>query len=183
MIELAGFYRRPFFFFAVAATNSSGSSSPSTGGLPLPDRANIRVTFSGFARRARSSKYSCVRSAETFSAKARVINWFSATPSDSAAFRASASRLGGTRSAKLLRRIRSLLSPITVFAKELTNNVPRSQYSASPFCCRGLEIPIVERDDRIRHSVDCRFQNHFIVGIRKARTRTNLELDGPTDGR
>ena len=61
--------------------------------ISLPTRPRIRRTFSGSARRARSSKYSSVRIAETFSASASVIGWLSATPSDSAALRASASRV------------------------------------------------------------------------------------------
>ena len=47
--------------------------------------------------------------AETFSASASVMSWLRATPSDSAALRASASSVGGTRKAKLLRLIDSLL--------------------------------------------------------------------------
>ena len=77
-----------FFFLTFLAGNSSRSSSPSTGGFPLPTRARIRLTLAGSARRARSSKYSSVRIAETFSASARVISWLRATPSDSAALRA-----------------------------------------------------------------------------------------------
>jgi virulence-associated protein VagC len=62
------------------------------GRIPLPTRARIRLTLAGLARRARSSKYSSVRTAETFSACASVMSWLSATPSDSAALRASANR-------------------------------------------------------------------------------------------
>src|SRR5437016_14128099 len=76
-----------FFFFTFLTANSNGSSSPSIGGFPFPTRARIRLTFAGSARRARSSKYS----------------------SDSAALRASANRVGGTRRAKLLRLMNSLL--------------------------------------------------------------------------
>jgi hypothetical protein len=72
-------------------------------------RARIRLTLAGSARRARSSKYSSVRIAGTFSASARVISWLRATPSDSAALRASANNVGGTRRAKLLRLLNSLL--------------------------------------------------------------------------
>ena len=97
------------FFLTVFGTSFNGSSSPSTGGFPLPTRARIRLTRAGSARRARSSKYSCVRIAETFSASASVMSWLRATPSDSAALRASANRVGGTRKAKLLRLIDSLL--------------------------------------------------------------------------
>jgi hypothetical protein len=38
-----------------------------------------------------------------------VISWFRATPSDSAALRASANSVGGTRKAKLLHLMNSLL--------------------------------------------------------------------------
>ena len=55
-----------FFFLTFLAGNFNGSSSPSTGGFPLPTRARIRLTLAGSARRARSSKYSSVRIAETF---------------------------------------------------------------------------------------------------------------------
>jgi len=60
----------------------------------VPTRARIRLTIAGSARCARSSKYSSVRIAETFSASARVISWLRDTPSDSATLRASANSVG-----------------------------------------------------------------------------------------
>lgn len=93
------------FFLAFFGTTADGSSSPSTGGFPLPTRAKMVLTLVESARRARCSKYSSVRIAETFSASASVMSWLRATPLDSAALRASAKRLGGTRKAKLLRLI------------------------------------------------------------------------------
>src|SRR5436853_4775751 len=113
-----------FFFFTFLAANSNGSSSPSIGGFPLPTRDRIRLTFAGSARRARSSKYSSVRIAETFSASARVISWLRATPSDSAALRASANRVGGTRKAKLLRLMNSPFLAITRFPLLIPESLP-----------------------------------------------------------
>ena len=39
-----------FFFLTFPAANVNGSSSPSTGGFPLPTRARIRLTLAGSAR-------------------------------------------------------------------------------------------------------------------------------------
>jgi len=63
-----------FIFLRCLARKPFGNSSPSIGGIPLPRRARICLTFAGLARCARSSKYSDVRSAETFSASASVIS-------------------------------------------------------------------------------------------------------------
>jgi hypothetical protein len=70
------------FSFFMFLENSSGRPSPSTAGFPLPTRARIRLTLVESARPARSLKYSSVRIAETFLPRARVINWFRATPCD-----------------------------------------------------------------------------------------------------
>src|SRR5690348_2446636 len=95
-----------FLFFSFAFTTcSGGSSSPSMRGFPFPTRASIRVTLAGSAWRARSSKYSWVRIAEIFSARARLTSWLSATPSESAALRASARSVGGTRNEKYCQAI------------------------------------------------------------------------------
>src|SRR5258708_36826307 len=55
------------------AANSGGSSSPSTGGFPVPTRFRMRAILAGSARRARSGKDSSVRKAGIFSASATVI--------------------------------------------------------------------------------------------------------------
>jgi hypothetical protein len=73
-VPASGIYSFSFIFLHRFAENLSGNSSPSIGGIRLPTRARICLTFGGLARRARSSKYSDLRNADTFSASARVIS-------------------------------------------------------------------------------------------------------------
>src|SRR5215472_9009794 len=165
------------FFRALFGESSNGSSSPSTGGFPLPTRSRIRLTLSESARRARSSKYSSVRMAETFSASASVISSLSATPSDSAALRASVNSVGGTRKAKLLRLINSHLRVC-----QLADYFHGSYHRAMETCSHTPKILVIESDDGIGPAIDTGLQDHLIIWIRQQRTSANHQLHSSCHG-
>ena len=93
---------RRIVYLADRERRTVDNSSPATGGFPAPARFGIRRAFATFPLAARSAKYSSVRKADTFSATATLINWFMATPSALATFRASSINDGCSLNAKLL---------------------------------------------------------------------------------
>ncbi len=82
------------FEHRVGRFTQSITSSPFTGLAPAPARFSRPSACGVSARAARSAKYVSVRRAESFSATATLMSWFSATPSASASLRASSSSDG-----------------------------------------------------------------------------------------
>src|ERR1017187_10856229 len=132
-------------------------SSPAVGGFPRPAFLRVRFALPMLARPDRSRKYSSVRSAETFSATATLINWFNATPSDAATRLASSNSDVWRRSSTLL-----LLMACSLHLPQYRARPAR----ADPKYPRGLcEMPYVECSQSIGIASHCRLEDHLICWI------------------
>src|ERR1035438_4875423 len=132
-------------------------SSPAIGAFPRPAFLRIRFALPMLVRPDRSRKYSSVRSAETFSATATLINWFNATPSDSATRFASSNSDVWRRSATLLLLMAS--------SSDLAQYRTRRARADPKFTRRPGEMPHAESTQEIAGTVHRRCQYHFVRGI------------------
>ncbi|MGA8104950.1 MAG: hypothetical protein WB869_22525, partial [Candidatus Acidiferrales bacterium] len=79
---------------------------------------------------------------------------------------ASANSVGGTRKAKLLRLMNSLLRlPLLGFLYQSSDDFPGPNQRTSKTRRHRSKIPLVESDDGIGATIDGRFQNHLVVRI------------------
>jgi len=130
---------------------------PSTGKFPFPAFARMRRVSARFARPPLSRKYASVRKAETFSATATLMSWFSATlPSP----RPSATP-PSTRAASVAQNcFVSWSSPNPPKRRARLNNVAIKASRRHP------KIALVKCHDGVGSAIHGRFQNHVIVRIR-----------------